>query len=243
VGVIRGVVFDMDDTLYLEREYVRSGFARVAAHVAERGGRQREELFAHLWGGFEAGVRGSAFDELLARFGLEPEKVPVGELVSLYREHAPSIELAPQTLDLLHTLRAEGLQLGVITDGPVECQGAKARALGVRGLCDPVVLTGEWGREYWKPHPRAFEHVQACWELPPEALVYVADNPEKDFLAPRRLGWRTVRLRMAGQLRAGVEAPSEAHAPEVEIEDLRELHSVLREEQRAQPNPVGTILP
>jgi putative hydrolase of the HAD superfamily len=228
VGVIRGVVFDLDDTLYLEREYVRSGFGRVAAHVAERSGRRREELFDHLWSGFEAGVRGSAFDELLARFRIEPEAVPVPDLVALYREHAPSIELPPPTLDLLHTLRGEGLRLGVITDGPAECQGAKARALGVHGLCDPVVLTGEWGREYWKPHPRAFEHVRASWQLPPEALVYVADNPAKDFLAPRRLGWRTVRLRVPGQLHIDLEPESGDYAPDKEIRDLRELPGVLR---------------
>ena len=51
--------------------------------------------------------------------------------------------------------------------------------------------------------------------------VYVADNPTKDFAAPRALGWHTVRIRRPGGLHAGL-----AHSPhevDHEITSLTEL--------------------
>jgi putative hydrolase of the HAD superfamily len=50
--------------------------------------------------------------------------------------------------------------------------------------------------------------------------VYVADNPAKDFVAPRALGWATVRVRRAGSLHQRVES-----GPDVdrEVTDLGDL--------------------
>lgn len=57
------VVFDIDDTLYLERDYVRSGFLAVEGIVAERFAARG---FAdQAWAAFERGVRGTIFNECL----------------------------------------------------------------------------------------------------------------------------------------------------------------------------------
>ena len=66
------VTFDLDDTLYLERDFVRSGFAAVGAWLAtERGVRGFE---ACAWRLFEAGRRGDIFDRVLPRLGVAPER-------------------------------------------------------------------------------------------------------------------------------------------------------------------------
>ena len=70
------------------------------------------------------------------------------------------------------------------------------------------------GRAFWKPHRHGFELIQRRFALPPEAFVYVADNPAKDFVAPRALGWRTVQVvRPEGvhieAVAAGVQAEAE----------------------------------
>ena len=51
---------------------------------------------------------------------------------------------------------------------------------------------------YRKPHPFAFEQMSARLGVSPSACVYVADNPLKDFIAPNRLGWRTVQIKRLG---------------------------------------------
>ena len=58
------------------------------------------------------------------------------------------------------------------------------------------------------------------------------NNPEKDFVAPRRLGWDTVRLRLPGQLRNEAAPPTGAHAPAGEAASFARLRELLFERCR-----------
>jgi len=223
--VARGVVFDMDDTLYLERDYVRSGFRAVARHVADAA--DADAIFASLWGWFEAGVRGDTFDRLLARFPDVAARFDIATLVAAYRGHTPDIDLLPAMRELLAGLRERGVRLGVLSDGPLPAQRAKALALGLDRLVDAVLLTDELGRDGWKPSTRGFEVLAERMGLAHNELVYVGDNPVKDFIAPRKLGWRAIRLRMAGQLHAADEPADEAGAPHAEVSDPAGLYNAL----------------
>jgi len=228
VAMIRGVVFDLDDTLYFERYYVRSGLQFVANTVAQDAKLPAESLFSFLWQSFLDGVRGNTFDALLAEFPAAASRFSVDTLVRLYREHPPSITLTTEPASLLTKLYAAGYRLGLISDGPYPSQSAKVEALGLRNLLDPVILTDQWGKGYWKPHPRAFETVAGYWGLVPSELVYVGDNPQKDFAAPKRLGWHTVRLRCLEQLRWELEPTSQDDAPNIQIDSLTKLSDYLQ---------------
>ena len=230
-----GVVFDLDDTLYLERDYVRSGFRAVAAYAVQGTDVLADDAFAFLWNGFLAGVRGSAFDDLLARFP-ELSRCGVPELVRCYRDHAPNIAYLPGIEALLAELRGSGAPLAVISDGPLVSQAAKAEALGVARYADPVLLTDAWGAAYWKPHVRAFEAVAETFGLPAERLVYIGDNPDKDFHAPAQLGWTSVRLRLPGQVRETL--PHDAVPPTYEVGSVAQLRRVLLELLAAAPDLV-----
>lgn len=231
MAVSFGVAFDLDDTLYLERDYVRSGFRAVADYATAGKAVAVDEAFAFLWNGFLEGVRGSSFNDLLARFPELAEHHTLADLVACYREHAPTIDYLPGIEALLLELRAGGVPLAVITDGPLSSQAAKAKALAVARYADPVILTDTWGRDFWKPHPRAFEAVAEAFGLPPERLVYVGDNPEKDFHVSTELGWTTVRLRQPEQVRYGVA--HETWPPTHEVTSVAALRETLQAFSRA----------
>ncbi len=233
-----GVVFDLDDTLYLERDYVRSGFRAVAAFAAEGTEIDVDAAAESLWNGFLAGVRGSAFDDLLKRYPQVAARCSVPELVRCYREHAPDIAYLPGVETLLNELQGLGVPLAVISDGPLVSQAAKAEALGVARYADPVVLTDAWGAAYWKPHVRAFEAVAEAFGLPAERLVYIGDNPEKDFHAPTALGWKSVRLRLPGQVREAL--PHDATPPTHEVGSVAELRELLLELLAASTAPLAS---
>jgi putative hydrolase of the HAD superfamily len=228
VARIRGLVFDLDDTLYLERQYVRSGFRCVADTLDGLGGCSGDDLFRFLWSHFERGVRGDAFDRLLKAYPALVPRVQIEALVSAYRTHRPNIAPAAGVADMLHHWRGLGYQMGLLSDGPLACQRAKVAALGLAPLFLPVVLTDSWGREFWKPHPRGYEQFEADWGLAPDQLVYIADNPEKDFVTPRDRGWHTIRLRDPGQLRCEHEPASAEYAAHEEISHWMELEELLR---------------
>ena len=214
---VRCVVFDIDDTLYLERDYVRSGFAAAGTWVSRSLGL---EGFAELsWRLFERGRRGTIFDEALASLGVRPERHILDELVRRYRAHVPSIALFPDARRCLDALRG-AVFLGVISDGPLQSQRAKVEALGLTPLVDSIVLTAEFGEGYEKPHPRAFESVQATAGCGGASCVYVADNPAKDFLAPRHLGWQTVRVIRRLGLHASVASGPDVDATAGDLDEL-----------------------
>ena len=219
-----GIAFDLDDTLYLERDYVRSGFRAVAERVATDSTVDPDEAFTFLWDSFVQGVRGSSFDALLGRFPELAEHYSVPDLVACYREHRPTIDYLPGAEALLQALKEQGVGLAIISDGPLLSQAAKAEALGVSRYADPVILTDSWGKDYWKPHRRAFDTVAEALGLPVERLVYVGDNPEKDFHVSAELGWTSIRLRLPGQVRHTLPHDTMPPTHEVaSVEVLREL--------------------
>ncbi len=214
---VRCVVFDVDDTLYLERDYVHSGFLAVGKRVRET--LAVPGFFDAAWRRFESGDRGDLFNRALTDIGVSDTPELIDELVRCYRTHEPRIGLLPDARRALEQLYGD-ITLGAITDGPVPSQRAKVRALGVRAWTDALVITGELGEGFGKPHPRAYELVEDQTGVPARACAYVADNPHKDFVAPHRRGWATVRIRRPGGLH--VDAPS-GNDVELEVTCLDEL--------------------
>jgi putative hydrolase of the HAD superfamily len=215
-----GIVFDLDDTLYLERDYIASGFRAVVSSLRGRYQIEEEELYDFLWENFLTGVRTDGFDRLLNQYPLAD--ATVAELVEMYRSHTPVLKLDDSVRKTLESLRVRGYRLGIITDGRLEGQIKKVAALGVQELVDEIIYTDRFGIEFWKPHSRAFELIASTLDIPHENLAYVADNPLKDFVAPNRLGWQTIRLRDPNQLRSEIEPENEQYAPAREISNLAE---------------------
>lgn len=213
---------DVDDTLYLERDYVGSGFQAVAAHFRDQVDSGR--FFESCWEAFEAGVRGNTFEVALAACGVQADEAMVLRLRDVYRMHRPSISLCAD-VPLALTQLATAHPLAVLTDGPSQSQRRKVEALGVRRWTDSVVLTDEYGPAYRKPNILAYRMLEGFFELEAEECVYVADNPLKDFAGPRQLGWRTVRVRRDGALHAGLKTPEFVDA---EVGDLSALPSLVQ---------------
>ncbi len=176
------VIFDLDDTLYPEKAYVRSGFKAVSALFPAV-----KDMAEKLWAAFEAGQ--PAIDAVLEAEGLSERKK---EALQAYRGHFPEIRLYPEAAALLERLRRTR-KLGIITDGRPEGQRAKLAALGLTFLADETIITDELGGPEWrKPNPRAFELMAERLGLPFDRMAYVGDNPGKDFIAPEKLGMRSI---------------------------------------------------
>jgi putative hydrolase of the HAD superfamily len=214
------LVFDLDDTLYLERDYVLSGLGAVGAWARERLGLVEYGTF--LRRKFEAGARTKLFDDCLRDLDIDPTPSLVGRMLAVYRQHRPIIELAPDAADFLTNI-APHIAIGVITDGYLDAQRRKIRALDLyrRGV-SLGICTDRWGRAHWKPDRRAFLHMQEYFGLANHCFTYVADNPVKDFIAPKALGWRTIRIVRPGRIDHADHPARHCDAQRV-IENLGEL--------------------
>ena len=221
---IQAVVFDLDDTLYPERQYVRSGYVAVAAFLRERLGRT-EAFEDWLWDRFCSGQSSRALDAMNAEFHLGRSDEQIRELVSVYREHRPDIRPREGAAELLGRL-GRRCRLALLSDGFLPAQKRKLEALGLEPLFDAIVFTEEMSRECWKPSAAGFEAVRSKLRVPHEGCAYVGDNPAKDFVAPNRLGWRTVRLACEGQIHVHNPAPAGGE-PHRTIAHLDELEAAL----------------
>ncbi len=191
---MKAILFDLDDTLYPEIEFVRSGFRTVARYLSSRGTRDEEWLVNRMFEVIEAEGRGRIFDRILHDEGkYSPELVHL--LVYLYRSHEPSIEPFEEVSRVFKLLRERGLRLGIVTDGMATVQRRKIQALGLGPMVDTVVCTDELGDAYWKPSTVPFLVALQLLEVEPEEATYVGDDPQKDFVAPKELQMLTVQVR------------------------------------------------
>lgn len=185
---LKAIIFDLDDTLYGEKQYVRSGYQAIADTLP-----QIKEMEQKLWRAFEQ--KKSAIDEVLCAEGIYTEERKQ-QCLSVYRFHQPKIHFYDGALELLGTLRADGYKLGIITDGRPEGQRAKIKALGLDELVDYIIVTDELGGvEYRKPNKAAFEKMQEALGVAFEEMCYVGDNIKKDFIAPEILKMRSFWFR------------------------------------------------
>src|SRR5665648_38211 len=141
MGIFQLVAFDLDDTLYPEREFVQSGFTAVARHLADLGLIDAESFFTTATSLFIAGARGNIFDLALERLAVVFPAARLGELVRVYREHQPQIRPFADSPKLLKFLKAKGVVLALISDGPCPTQQNKLHALGLQAYFDHLVFT------------------------------------------------------------------------------------------------------
>ena len=213
------LVFDLDDTLYPEADFVFSGFKTVNAWVLDRFG--VEGFAKHARTKFEAGHRGRIFNSVMAKMDLPDNEKLIDEMVDIYRNHCPKISLYPDARWALEYFPPR-VSLGLISDGYLCTQENKLEALGIRQRFAKIVLTDSLGRDFWKPSPKPYQEIERAFGPEPICCTYIADNPLKDFIAPRLLGWQTIRVVRKNGLYSGQTVEQDQDAERL-ITSLRDL--------------------
>lgn len=190
-GARRGLILDLDDTLYPRERFVMSGFAAVARHVEAVHGPSAELAYGVLRRSYAIAQRGQEFQGMCDRMGLSRDLVP--SLVDVFRRHVPSIWLNHDVTDALHRLRASGWRLGILTNGLPSVQFRKVAALGLTSLVDEVVYAEEHVAG-GKPAAAAFKAVLRSLDLSAGQCICVGDDLVRDVRGARALGIRTVRV-------------------------------------------------
>jgi putative hydrolase of the HAD superfamily len=187
------VVFDLDDTLFPEKAYVRSGYDEIAKAFPAV-----ENMSEKLWQKFLK--KEKAIDAVLQDEGLYSQE-NLAKCVEIYRFQKPNIRLYEGVLEMLKRIKRSGKKLALITDGRVEGQRAKIDALGIAPQFDSVIITDELGGvEYRKPCEKAFVLTVERLGTDYRKAVYIGDNITKDFIAPERLGMRSILVKNADGL-------------------------------------------
>lgn len=200
VSRMKVICFDLDDTLYKEIDYLKSAYREIAQYAAEQctGCSDSVNILAikaynRMLDAYREGL--NAFEELNLFLGLE---LPISDYLYIYHHHKPKIALPEDAVRTLDALKAEGVRIGLITDGRSVQQRNKIEALGLSRWIDEkdMVISEEFGSE--KPALANYEFFMKRY---PEChdFTYVGDNLKKDFIAPNTLGWHTICLKDDGR--------------------------------------------
>jgi len=187
----RAVVFDLDDTLYPLRRFVRSGFAAVARELERAHGIESGAALRVLTAAMRGETRGRELQVAAERFRL-PEAI-VGDLIDIIRLHRPAIRLPKISIDTIERLRGRW-RIGVLTNGLPELQERKVDALGVRFLVDAVVYANAVGDGRGKPARAPFNEISRRLGVAPSRTVFVGDDVRCDVLGASSVGMRTIHV-------------------------------------------------
>ena len=227
--MITTVIFDLDDTLYDEIDYCKSGFRAVAEFLTSSLVRRRRNrassIEGALWKQFAAGNHTKTFNIALERLGIAYDDKLIGKLIETYRNHIPKITLPDESREVLDQLSGKYM-LALLTDGFLPAQQLKVKALGIEKYFKCIIYTEQLGRSCWKPSPAGFEKLMQDLNAKPAGCAYVADNEEKDFIAPNKLGFSTIQLIRPARIHTAISAESGA-AAQYTIHKISDLPTLL----------------
>lgn len=174
------IVFDLDDTLYNELDYLKSAYKSIARFLEPN---NWKVLYSKMFSLYRKKL--NVFEFVGNTYNIE-----IKLLIEMYRNHRPEIQLFDGVLDVLDAIKSQNGKIGIITDGRANTQRAKLESLGVLKYFDAIIISEEIGSE--KPSLLNFKAIENL--IPGTTYYYIADNLKKDFIAPNILGWKSVAL-------------------------------------------------
>jgi len=216
------LIFDLDDTLYDESTYVISGFHAVAEFAEQIFKWDVEQSFEEMVTLLKRNGRGSVFDDWLMSHEQFSKKL-VMQCLHIYRHHKPAITITRETREILQSLR-EIYPLYIVTDGHKVVQKKKIDALSIASIFKRVFITHRFGIHNAKPSLHCFNLIRYAECVEWDELVYVGDNPAKDFVNLNQVGAKTIRV-LTGMHSNVLAKPN--HDAKISIPNLNSLSASL----------------
>ena len=211
------IVFDLDEVLYDEKTYVISGFRTVSEFLEKDEAIPKKIIFEYLKRRLKNG-RERIFNDLLDNFRIYSQK-NLEKCISVYRTHTPKIKLYSDAKDCLKRLK--NYPLYIVTDGNKIVQKNKIKALNLENHVKKTILTSNYGSRNSKPSTFCFQKICDMEKTSPTNLVYIGDDPHKDFVGLKREGFKTIRL-FKGRFKN--ERLSKEFEADYKIKSLKEIN-------------------
>ncbi|MGE0685324.1 MAG: HAD family hydrolase [Dehalococcoidia bacterium] len=191
---IRAVLFDVGGPIDLETAFEAAIDADIKAGLEREGFGVDDETWAaanrHAVAFFAPSLYRSVIWQLTG--GDEASATRVYDWVEAQADGRTHFELRPGIDDVLKTLRARGLKLGLVANQPLRVLDL----LQQHGVGDYFTSNGISALHgFRKPDVRLF--LRTCEELgvPPESCIMVGDRIDNDIAPAKLLGMRTVLIR------------------------------------------------
>ena len=238
--LLRAIFFDIDDTLYSSTEFAgRAREASVDAMLARGLAADRARVLTELARVVEEfGSNDSHhFQRLLDRLPstatarVNPSLLVSAGMMAYHETKWRELRLRPEACDVLQTLAATQVALGVVTAGITGKQMEKVLRLGIDRWVDPglIFITDQVGIA--KTNPRLYKLAARKARVAAGEAMHVGDHPTRDVESAARAGLVTVWHRGSGKYAALRPSKGPNHV----IGGLEDLPEVLTSHYRLAP--------
>jgi len=192
--MIKAIIFDVDNTLIDFIQMKEMGIQASATAMIDAGlDKSRKSIVKRLW-------------ELLDNYGYEDKKVfqryikemlgkvdyrILAHAINAYRNtRIGFMKPFPHVMQTLSELHRRGIRFAVVTDAPRLKAYLRLTAMRIEHLFD-VIVTFEDTKKH-KPHREPFKVALRKMKLAPEECIMIGDNPSRDIMGAKKLGFTTV---------------------------------------------------
>lgn len=196
------ILFDLDDTLYLERDYVYSGYKVVASFLEKKYNLSLKTTYLKMID-LSKESYANVFNRLFDTYNIKVENDEIKKIIEIYKSHIPNIALCEDSRKILESLLKNDIKLGLITDGDSVQQRNKIKGLDIEKYFEKIIITDELApnREFWKPSKKAFEIMIDFFKEEPKNILYVGDNLNKDPFGALEVGINFKQILRKGSIR------------------------------------------
>ena len=233
--LIRAVFFDLDETLY-DYGSIRKVANQEVAKLVEKMGLTSSETFIQTLRLVTREVyekyrespllfdRKYRFKEIFRVLEIDVNEETVARLVNQYWNYVyQHIKPYTDVIPVLETLKAKGYKLGIISDGLVEIQINRVKALNLHKYFDTYTFSEEVGKN--KPSSEIFQLALKRTRCKPSEAVMVGDNVKTDIAGANKVGMISVWVRRG--IFKNIKPDNPIEIPNYTITDLNELISIL----------------
>ncbi len=179
------VVFDLDDTLYPERDYLFAAYDSIAQLVSERVGGNSLIYSDFLKKTFIDVGRSNLFDSFINEFNLS-NTVNINELLSILRTNECHLFLYKKAISLLDYLQNENISITIFTNGNLIQQRNKVRCLHLKEVFPAIEVY--YAAEYEpKPSPLGLNIIISDYKVSTNSTLLIGDSVT-DYEAARAAG-------------------------------------------------------
>lgn len=220
---VKGVVFDLEGTLFSSSELSKLHMFMVLDLVSRRLGTGKEEALDLLV---------LKREEMSAKLGYAPPLTTVVQAFGIGKteffetigkvDPLPYIKPDVKLKRMLSELRNRGLKLALLTNVSYEYAERILRALGINGNVFDCLITGS-DMEKVKPDSSSFHSIVKSLNLDPRQILMVGDRIAVDLEPAREIGMRTALV-----TRNNVSLHTESSTIDVALRRVHDLTVVLK---------------
>ena len=222
-GMIRAIVFDLDNTLVDFMRMKEAGVEAAAEAMIDAGLKMpKDEVVRKIYEIYdEVGIEDQRiFNRFLQRhLGYEDPRMLAAAIVAYRRAKDAALVLYPHVRYTLMELLKRGYRLAVVSDAPQLQAWTRLVQVGLHDFFEVVVTYDDTGER--KPSPKPFRVTLEKLGVEPREAMMVGDWPERDITGAAHLGMVTVFARYGdtfGTVNSGAD---------YEINDIIELLDIL----------------